>query len=49
MRYDDESIADQSRPGLPTTASGVNSKAPVEIILLQGLVKTRGEREEEGK
>ena len=49
MRCDDESIPDRSRPGLPTTDSGVARQSTVEIMLLLGLVKTRGEREEEGK
>ena len=49
MLYVDKSIPDRSRPGLPTTASGVHGKAPVENMQLLGLVKTRGEREEEGE
>ena len=49
MRYNHQSIPDQSRPGLPTTAPVPHSRAPVEIMLLLNIIKTRGEREEEGE
>ena len=49
MPYDYESIPDRSRPGLPTTASDVAQRAFMEIMLLLNIVKTRGEREEEGE
>ena len=46
MHYNHESIPDQSRPRLPTTASVSHSRTPVEIMLLLNMVKTRAEREE---
>ena len=49
MRIVDKSIPDRSRPGLPTTVSGVAQQAPVEIMLLLNIAKTRGEREDEGE
>ena len=42
-RYVDKSIPDRSPPQVS------HGRAPVEIMLLLGLVKTRGKRKEEGE
>ena len=49
MRFVDKSIPDWSQPRLPTTPQVSHSRAPVEIILMLGLVKTREEEEKEGQ
>ena len=50
MRIVDKSIPDRSRPGLPTTATGVAQQGTFEnYMLLLNIVKTTGEREEEGE
>ena len=41
MCYVDKFIPDRSRLGLPTTASDVAQQAPLEIMLLQGLLKKK--------
>ena len=48
MRYDNIG-SDRPRPGLPTTARVLHSRAYVETMLLLALGKTRREREEEGE
>ena len=48
IRCDDKSLPDRSRPGLPTTASGVARQGTCGNYATAGLVKTR-EREEKGE
>ena len=49
MRCVNKFLPDWSRPGLPTTASGVAQQGTCEIMLLLGLMKTRGKREEKSE
>ena len=42
MRYVDESIPDRSRPGLPTTASGVARQGTFENYATAGLSENKG-------
>ena len=44
MRNHYQSIPDRSRAGLPTTASGVHSRASVKIMLLLNIVKIRAKK-----
>ena len=49
MRCNDKSIPDRSRPGLPKPPPVLHGRATVEIMLLLGLMKTRGEGEEDSE
>ena len=49
MRYVDEFITDQSRPGLPTTASGVARQDTCKNYVTAGLRENKRDSAEEGK